>query len=297
MKEATMGKRKIRQSTQDSIVGIVANVFCILFAFLVLYPFWTVLMDSFSAHEAHVGLRLLPDEFTIAAYEHVLSQKTLLTAYGNTFFRAGVGTLLCVLVTFLASYPLSKHDLPFGRLITYLMLVTMYFSGGLIPNYLMIKNIGLMDSRWVLVLPTVFTANYIIVMRNFARDIPQELEESAFLDGANDITVAFRIFLPLMKPIIATIALWAVVAYWNEWFNATIYIQSQDKVVMQVLLRRLITDAQIAAASDDVVAASTQNPEAVKAATIFITILPILCSYPFAQKYFVNDLTVGAVKG
>lgn len=290
-------KRHIRQHWQDNIVSIVVTVVCILFTFMVLYPFWTVLMDSFSESDVHVGVRLLPDHFTLKAYHHVLTQHTLLRAYGNTFFRAIVGTVLCVITTFMAAYPLSKRDLPFGHLITYLMLFTMYFSGGLIPNYMLIKQIGLMDSRWALILPTVFTANYIIVMRNFVSSIPEELEESAFLDGANDMVVAFRIYMPLMKPIIATIALWAVVAYWNEWFNATIYITDPKKIVMQVLLRRLITDAKVAAASDDVYTSVTQNPEAVKAATIFVTILPILVSYPFAQKYFVGDLTVGAVKG
>ena len=173
----------------------------------------------------------------------------------------------------------------------------MYFGGGLIPQYLLFRDAGLIDNRLVLILPSMFSAYNILVMRNFISDIPPELEESGKIDGANDVTIAFRIYLPLMKPILATIALWAAVGLWNEWFNAMIYIMTPSKQVMQVMLRRMLMDAQIAAMYDDGIVDITVQEDAVKAVTIIVTILPIICAYPFAQKYFVQGLTSGAVKG
>lgn len=292
--QATMRRNMTRR---DWVLKIFCYSFVVIFSLMVLLPFWSVLMDSFSGRQVKLGARLWPEEFTLEAYKSVLTQKKLFTYYGNTIYRTVVGTVLCVLVTFLAAYPLSKRNMPFNRTITYMVVFTMYFSSGLIPQFLLFKSLNLWDNRWVLVLPSVFSGYYILVMRNFIADIPMELEESAHLDGANDITIAFRIYLPLLLPIMATITLWSAVALWNEWFNAMIYITSADKQVMQVMLRRMLMEAQLAAMYDDDVTVISQTEEAIKAVSIFVTILPIVCLYPFAQKYFIAGLTSGAVKG
>ena len=292
-----MRTKTYQNSVGDRLLIAFCYIFIALFSILVLLPFWTVLMDSFSGSVVKSGARMWVDDFSLEAYETVLSQESLFTNYGNTFFRTIVGTVLCVGTTFLAAYPLSKPNMPFCRTITYLMLFTMYFGGGLIPQYLLFRDAGLIDNRLVLILPSMFSAYNILVMRNFISDIPPELEESGKIDGANDVTIAFRIYLPLMKPILATIALWAAVGLWNEWFNAMIYIMTPSKQVMQVMLRRMLMDAQIAAMYDDGIVDITVQEDAVKAVTIIVTILPIICAYPFAQKYFVQGLTSGAVKG
>jgi putative aldouronate transport system permease protein len=286
-----------QQSAGDKVLVVFCYVFVIFYSILIILPFWTIVMDSFSSSLVKTGVRLLPDQFSLEAYSDVFSQKNLGYYYSNSIFRTVVGTILCVVTTYLASYPLSKSYLPFNRLITYMMLFTMYFGGGLIPTYLLYKNIGLIDNRWVLVLPGMFSAYYILVMRNFITDIPIELEESAKLDGANELVIAVRVYLPLMKPILATVALWAAVAQWNEWFNALIYIVTPTKQVMQVALRRMLIDTQLTSMFDDSITEIKISEDSVKAVTIIITILPILCIYPFAQRYFIQGLTSGAVKG
>ena len=281
----------------DGICVVVCYGFIIIFSLLVILPFWMVLMDSLSGSDLKAGVRIWPDEFTLKAYGSVLSQKTLLANYGNTLYRTLFGTFLCVTITYLAAYPLSKREMPFNRTITYLVLFTMYFSGGLIPQYLLFRQLGFIDNRLVLILPGMFNGFYILIMRNFISEIPGELEESARLDGANDLQIASRIYMPLLFPIFATITLWAAVALWNEWFVAMIYIQTPDKQVMQVLLRKMLIEAQIASLYDDATTVVEQTEDAVKAVTIYVTILPIICIYPFLQKYFIRGLTSGAVKG
>lgn len=285
----------------DSLGGKALVIFCyafmVFFSLLIILPFWTILMDSFSGSLVKTSVRFWPDKFSTEAYGQVLSQNNIAYYYGNTLMRTFGGTILCVTVTFMAAYPLSKPYLPFNRTITYLMLFTMYFGGGLIPQYLLYKSVDLIDNRWVLVLPSMFSAYYIFIMRNFISDIPGELEESAKLDGANELVIATRIYFPLMKPIVATVALWAAVGLWNEWFTGLIYITTPQKQVMQVILRNILMETQIATLFDDGITEIKTTEDAVKAVTIIITILPILCAYPFAQKYFVQGLTSGAVKG
>ena len=295
-----MGKRnriKRFSSASDRILLGFSYTILIIFCISIILPFWSVLMDSVSGSKLKIGIRLVPDEFSLSAYKSVLSQKSLLRNYSNTFYRVIFGTILCVLVTYFAAYPLSKRKMPFNRLITYLVLFTMYFSGGLIPQYLLIQNLDLMDNRLVLILPSMFNGFYILIMRNFISEIPAELEESALIDGANDYDIAFKIYMPLLFPIFATVTMWAAVALWNEWFTAMIYIQTPSKQVMQVILRRMLIEAQVAALYEDVNMVVEETEDAIKAVTIIITIIPIICAYPFAQKYFIKGLTSGAVKG
>lgn len=287
---------KISKSS-DKLLMLGSFIFMLLFSAIILIPFWSVVMDSFSNTNIKSGFRLWPEDFSFNAYRSVFSQKTLAQNYFNTIFRTVVGTILCVGITFLAAYPLSKKKLPFNRLFTYLVLFTMYFSGGLIPQYLLFKSLGFIDNYLVLILPTMFNGFYILVMRNFICSIPAEFEESANIDGANDFIIAFIIYFPLLLPIIATITLWSAVRLWNEWFIAMIYIQSSLKQVMQVLLRKILIETQLSSLYDDGTIIAEQTEDAVKAVTIVVTIIPIISIYPFAQKYFIRGLTAGGIKG
>lgn len=286
-------------SARDYVLVIFSYVFVTCLIVSIVIPFWTVLMDSLSGTDVKSSLRMWPDNFTLSGYKTVLTGAYVLENYSNTIFRTLVGTLLSVSVNFVIAYPLSKAHLPFNRTFTILVLITMYFSGGIIPQYLLFKNIGLVNNRLVLILPMLFNGFYVLVMRNFIKGIPLELEESAKLDGANDIIISFQIYLPLLKPILATIALWTSVAFWNEWFTAMIYIQSPEKQIMMVKLRNMLMQANLAETMQDssVLSSMQLTSESIKAVTIYVTILPILCIYPFLQKYFIKGLTSGAVKG
>lgn len=293
-----MKKTRVIQSSQaDRTLSALCTVVAVLFAFLILFPCWTVVMDSLSGSSVKMSIRLLPDQPSLEGYVEVLSQGKIAACMGNSVFRTALGTVLCVLVTYTASFAITRKTLPFGRVITALMVITMYFSGGLIPSYLTMKSLNLINNKLVLVLPHVFSAYYILVMRNFISDIPAEMQESAMIDGADDLVIAFRIYLPLVTPIIATVALWSAVGLWNEWFGAMIYASAPRHQVLQGLLRNIINQAQAAELYDDPTSIKRQPSDTVKAVTIVITTLPIIFVYPFAQRYFIAGLTSGAVKG
>ena len=201
-----------------------------------------------------------------------------------------------MLLTYFAGYSLSRKNLPFRGAITFLIIFTMLFSGGLIPTFLTIKSYGLVNSRWALILPMLTSAWNIIIARNYISGLPEELEEAALVDGAHPLKIAFQIMWPLSMPVISVLALWSAVGHWNSWFDALIYCSGEDKIVLQLLLRRLLIQTQ---AEDSImqstIAATTSDT--IKCATIIVAILPIICVYPFVQKYFVKGVTIGAVKG
>ena len=288
-----------RMSAGDRAVNFVFYLFLIILCILCAYPVWYTLVASISGptYVNSGAFILIPRDIQFAAYKYAFNQPQLWRGYGNTIMYTVCGTMLALFICLPAGYSLSRKDLPFRGLIMALFVFTMYFSGGLIPTYLLYKDIGLHDSLWVMILPSMFSAYYILVMRNFLTDNLVELEESAKLDGANDYIIAFRIFLPLAKPIIATIALWSAVGQWNAWYAPMIYITTPTRQVMQVILRRMLIDAQTAALFDDGLNEVKVSEDSVKAVSILITILPIICTYPFAQKYFIKGLTSGAVKG
>ena len=221
-------------------------------------------------------------------------------AYGNSIFRTVVGTFLGIAFTLAAAYPLSKKRLPGRNVMTITILVTMFFGGGLIPTYLLIRRLGMLDSRWVLIVPTMTAGFHVIIMRNFIMTIDEAYEEAAFMDGANYLQVLLRIIIPLSKPVIATVALWKGVYHWNAWFDAWIYIRSESKIVLQLLLRRLLQD--IAQTMERLKAFRVEEDqplptEAVKAAISLLTIGPIILVYPFLQRYFVKGIFIGSLKG
>ena len=216
-----------RRTPGDIVFDVLNTLLLVAFCLTIVYPFWMTLLLSFSSTDeaTSLGFHLWIRNWQITAYRFALSRYgNVPTAYVNSIFRTIMGTVLTVMVTLLAGYPLSKRNLPYRNVVTVVILVTMFFSGGLIPTYLLIRNIGLYDSRWALILPTLAQGYYIIIMRNFLMTVDKAYEESAFMDGANYAQILVRIVVPLSKPVIATIALWTAVYHWNEWFSGIIYV-------------------------------------------------------------------------
>lgn len=266
-----------------------------------LYPFLNVIAYSFSSNQAIVSGRVTwyPIEAQLSAYRQILKQSQIWMAMQVSVFVTLCGTVLGMVLTVCAAYALSKEKLRGRKVLTGFILFTMYFSGGIIPTFLVVKNLGLYDQLTALIIPSSMNVFNFIVMRTFFRGIPKELEEAACLDGANDLQVLFRIVLPLSVPIIATIGLFYAVSYWNEYFSSLIYIQAPEKYTLQLRLRQLLFAGelnQISGGSQEALGTQVM-PEALKMASIVVSTLPILAVYPWLQKYFVKGVMIGSVKG
>jgi putative aldouronate transport system permease protein len=265
------------------------------------YPLFYVAFASFSdpaAMMAHKGILWGSLGFTLEAYEAVFSNPMILSGYRNTLFVVVVGLAVNLLLTAFGAYALSRKSLRYRRHITLFLVFTMFFGGGMIPFYLTVKGLGITNTLWALILPTAVSAFNLIIMRTSFEGIPDALEESAKMDGANDFLILFRIFLPLSKPVIAVVMLYYGVGHWNSWFNAMIFLQDRALYPLQLILREILimgdTNAMAeGASSDEVILLS----ETLKYATIMVATLPILAVYPFLQKYFVKGALIGAVKG
>ncbi|PYI55793.1 carbohydrate ABC transporter permease [Paenibacillus flagellatus] len=294
----TIGKKTTGEKLFDAFNVAVLS----LFAITCIYPFINVLSISFSTPSAAnaYGLKLIPKDFTLGAYKAVFENKYIWIGYANTIVRTVAGTFLNVVFTVMCAYPLAKRYLPNRNFFTFLFVFTMFFSGGLIPTYLLIKGMGLLDSRWVLILPGLINAYTMVIVRNYFMSLPEEIEESAKMDGANDFRILFSIVLPVSMPIIATIALWYAVAHWNAWFDALLYISDPDKTVLNTVLRKIVIEGSSQFQSFDTYdPAKTESvtPDIIKSATIMVATTPILLVYPFIQKYFVKGVLVGSLKG
>ncbi|MBO9607716.1 MAG: carbohydrate ABC transporter permease [Paenibacillaceae bacterium] len=279
-------------------------VFMLLLTLSILYPFYNLLVTSFSLPNDILTqkLQLWPKHFTFDSYRIVFSNDDVAHGYVNTIIRTVFGTTLSIVVTLCAAYALSQRGMPLRGAITVYFLFTMFFSGGLIPTYLWIRDLGLVNSRLSLILPGVLGVFNLVVMRNYIQgSIDKSLEESAAMDGAGPIRILAQIIAPLCKPVLATIALWTMVGHWNAWFDAMIYINDPDKQVLQMLLRKIMfnyDDGAIGTAKAMLgLQVNDVNPNTLKAAFIFVTIGPIIFVYPFLQRYFVKGIMIGALKG
>ncbi|MFB9277488.1 carbohydrate ABC transporter permease [Cohnella cellulosilytica] len=291
---------KHKRTASDNVFLVIVYSLLTLLSITTLVPLLQAATVSLSPPEVvnRYGFHLFPTKLDFSGYERVFNYRVIWTAYGNTITRTLLGTAITLVLTFLGAYPLSKRTLPNRRLWTGIIVLTMFFSGGLIPTYLLIKNIGLMNSVWALVLPGAVSAFMLLIVRNFISALPESLEESAKIDGANEIVVLLRIVLPLSLPIIATVGLYAGVGHWNAWFDSMIYIQEENKQVLQLILRKILLEGQdVAAESGAGSHATAVNSETVKMAALMVSVLPILFVYPFLQKYFVKGTLIGSVKG
>ena len=278
------------------------NVFIMaLLAFSILYPFWNLLVQSFNDGYLNVNeLHFVPVRFTWSNYTYVLKNEYVWSGYRETVIRTVLGTALGLLATIFGAYATSKAYLPMRKFFILLIVIPMFFSGGLIPSYLWNVQLGLRNTRWALVLPGLINSYNLLVMRNFFQGVPKDLEESARIDGANNIRILFSIYLPVSLAVIATITLWIMVGHWNSWFDATIYINQAELYPLQVVLRRILLEGtqQLMDINPNLTNDSqAASPDNIKAATIFVCMLPIMCLYPFLQKYFVKGTLVGAIKG
>lgn len=263
---------------------------------ITLYPFWDSLIVSVIPLQESLAsnIHLFPKTITWEAYAYIFKMDELWSSYGVSLFVTGVGTLLSMLMTVLAAYALSKPQLKGKRTIMFLIVFTMMFNGGLIPTYLVVKQLHLLNSVWALIIPTALSTYNLIIMRNFFMGLPESLEESARIDGCTDLGVLFRIVVPLSMPAIATVALFYAVARWNEFFTAIMYITDKDKWPLQLFLRAMLVENEASFQGGG------DNPfllgQSMKMASVMISTIPVLLIYPFFQKYFVQGVTLGAVK-
>ncbi|AEE97883.1 carbohydrate ABC transporter permease [Mahella australiensis] len=284
----------------EKIFEIVNYSILTILCVITLYPFIHITAIAFStqAEAMRPGLHLWPREIDTSSFEKIFSSDDIWNAYYNTLHRTIIGTVLSVFTTGMGAYALSKKYLPLRKFFMGAILFTMYFSGGTVPNYLLMRGLGLLNNRWSMILPSLVWGFNLIIMRNFFQSIPESIEESARIDGASDWLIFIRIVVPLSMPVIATVALWMAVYHWNAYFDNLMYINDNNKYVLQRMIRNLIIESNIYY-SELTVLQETSNvwPESLKSATILISTIPILVVYPFAQKYFVKGVMVGAVKG
>ena len=294
---------KRHPSNSSLLSDILIYTILALIASCMLYPFLNVIAVSISDYSSYLEnpTRILPGKINLGAFRYVFSSSLILSSYRNTIIITILGTLISVIVTILTAYPLSKKSLKGKSIIMNLLIFSMMFSGGIIPDFYLIRSLGLLDTLWALILPSVISSYNIILMKNFFTSIPESLEEAARIDGASDIYILWKIIVPLSTPIIATISLFVCVGYWNSYFSAVLYIRDQRKWTLQLLLREIILSAntQLLNAGGNFAELSSNNIplQTVKYASLIVVILPILCVYPFLQKYFVKGIMMGAVKG
>ena len=273
--------------------------FLALLGLITLLPFMNVLSKAVSEEWAVVSgkVGLLPVGFQLGTLGYVAGSAQFLRSFAVSVFVAAVGTAGALLMTALAAYPLSKRRLPGMRTALVLYVFTMVFSGGLIPNYLLIKQLGLINTLGALILPSLISVYNMLIVKNYFESLPDSLEESALLDGATPLVIFFRIMLPLSVPVIATVGLFYAVAFWNDFFNPMIYINSPSLKTLQLYLRDIVMDANASGADKSVDDLLNLSPEGVRAATIIASTLPILLVYPWVQRYFIKGILIGSVKG
>ena len=293
---------KIKRSVGDQIIQVIIYIGVGGFALLTLLPFLYVIAGSFATEKelTERAFFIIPKEFSLNAYNYIVSSGDIFKGLKNSIFVAIAGTAINMFFTTTFAYAVSRKKFKLRNFGLNMVLITMLFSGGMIPNYLLISNLGLLNSFWALLLPGAINAFNLIIVKNFFQEIPSELEEAAKIDGCNDISIFYKIILPLSKPVLASISLFYAVSHWNDYFNAMIYITDQKKEVVQIALRRIIFMAggiDLSGESIDYGIFGAPPEKAVKMAATVVATIPILLVYPFIQKYFTQGVMVGAVKG
>ncbi len=290
-------RSRLLRTRGDTVFEILNYTFLTLIGLVTLYPFWEVLVISLSSYQSYLSrtFHLFTDTIDLTAYRAILRMPGLWQAYRVTIFVTAFGTVLSVTLTTLTGYVLSKDYIRGRRVIMFLIVFTMLFSGGLIPLYIVVRQTGLMNTVWALMVPQAILTFNLIIMRNFFFTIPESLEESARMDGAGDVTILFRIVLPLSMPVISTIALFYAVGLWNDFFNAVLYISDRGKWPLQLFLRAMLFDSEAAqhGGRDDPYFLG----QPIKMAAVMAAVIPIMLVYPFFQRYFVKGIMIGAVKG
>lgn len=300
-----MARKKVSKLKNNTAFDWINYIVMALISFLMLYPLWYCIVGSFNEGSDYLrgGVFLWPRKWTFANYKAVFLDRSILDAFGVTIAKCLIGTITSVLCTSMVSYAITRPRLKLKKFYIPFIMLTMFFSGGLIPYFILITDLGLYDSFWVYIIPTMFSAYNMIIIQSFMRELPGELLESAKIDGASEYRIFFQMILPLSKPVLATISLFTIVNHWNSYFDSMMYTSSRKLQTIQLFLKKVITDPSVARGLGSAAAvtipeqASTLTPQVVKLATMVITALPIICVYPFLQRYFVKGVTMGAVKG
>lgn len=291
--------------SQDRIFDGVNLVLMIVLLIVFVWPLWFVLIASISdpAQVWQGNVILMPKNITLDAYKEVIQYETIWIGYRNTIVYTVLGTIINLVLTVCGAYPLSRRDFAPRKFLLIILMITMYFSGGLVPSYLVVNKLGLVDTIWAMIIPNAVSMFNIIITRTyFINSIPEELHEAAQLDGANTAQYLFKVVLPLSKPILAVITLFYAVGHWNDFYSALIYINSQQLLPLQSVLRKLLLSTQMtlqitSSMSPDEIMRKTQLAQTLKYSSIIVSTVPVLCLYPLVQKHFVKGIMVGSVKG
>lgn len=296
---------KRKKPNADSVFDMVNLAVMLVLLVVFLWPLWFVVIASISdpGQVWQGNVILFPKGITLDAYEEVIQYKSIWSGYRNTLLYTLLGTAINMVLTVCAAYPLSRRDFPPRKILIIVLMVTMYFSGGLIPTYLVVNRLGLIDTVWAMMIPNALSVFNIIVTRTyFVNSIPEELREAAQLDGAGTVQYLFRVVLPLSKPILAVIGLFYAVGHWNDFYSALIYINSQQLLPLQSVLRKLLLTTQMtlqisSSMSPEEIMRKTQLAQTLKYSSIIVSTVPVLCLYPLVQKHFVKGMMIGSVKG
>lgn len=292
---------KIKTSPGERVFDVFNVVFMIFLMIIMLYPIMHVVFASVSDSSQLIqynGLLWKPLGFNLNSYKAVFENKLILSGYENTIINLLVALVFNISLTALGAYALSRRDLYIRRFVMLFITFTMFFNGGLIPHYLLVRGLGMYDTRWALIIPSAISAYNLIIMRTSFEGIPDSLFESAKLDGANDFRILWRIVLPISMPVVAVMILFYGVEHWNSWFSAYIYLKDRGLWPLQLVLREILIASNLdnmITSADNIDKAAVA--ESIKYATIMVATLPILFVYPFLQKYFIKGVMIGAVKG
>ncbi len=303
MAEKIINKQKIKHPMEDRILYAVVYTIIILFTIVVLYPIIFVISASFSeGTEVQLGhVYLLPVKPTLEGYKAVFSHKNVLTGYRNTLFYTLFGTLINVVVTVICAYPLSRRDMPLRGFFMFLYTFTMFFGGGLIPSYLLVNSLGMVNTIWALLIPGAMSVYNMIITRTFFQNsVPVELLEASQIDGCSDARYFFSVLLPLSQAVISVIALYYAVGHWNSYFSALIYLRNTELQPLQLILRNILLSTRISLnefEDPDLMEGKIGLEFLVKYALIVVSSAPIMCLYPFVQKFFAKGVMLGSVKG
>lgn len=291
----------MKRTTGEKIFNVFNIILMIGVIVTCLYPVYYTIVASVSNSDmlmAHRGILLTPLGMSFSAYEKIGQNSMVTTGFLNTFFVLITGVIINVLLTLLGGYFLSRKNVKWKNVFMVMVVITMYFNGGLVPTYLTVKSVGLENSLWSLIIPTAVNTFNLIIMRTGFQSIPDEMEEAARIDGAGHMTILFKICVPVIKATIAVILLYYAVGHWNSWFNASIYIKDRNLYPIQLVLREILIQSNTASMTTGVDSGDVESiAESIKYALIVVTTVPILCIYPFLQRFFEKGVMVGSVKG
>jgi putative aldouronate transport system permease protein len=285
---------------RDKLFGILNTVFLAFVILVMTYPFIYVLSMSFSDSDQLLvdgSVVLLPRGFSVAAYKVLIDNSDIFTYYLNSIVYAAGSTVFVLLISSLTGYALSVTTFFARKVIMVLMTITMFIGGGLVPYYILIKNLGMVNTIWVMMVPSAINVWNCILFKSFFQQIPPSMRESAFIDGANDFVILFKIILPLSKAMLATFAVFALVGSWNDWFTALLFLHKEKMYPVQMLLRKMLVNLDLNNINTRALKMIVKDTRTVRCAAIVITVAPIVCVYPFFQKYFTKGIMIGAIKG